>query len=371
MNKNFVITIILLLFNFLASASTGIAMPDSLRLISSKTGHSPVEFYIKNIIDERTVKHPAAKFLLSPKESKSNIQAEEIYDVGYEAIRDYMLQGLVRNTAARPVIVRIRDCNVRETLNAENRISGQVNLILQFDLEKESGEIPLTQYRSTAKYSRTFNNSGASETALKKLLSNSLTFFNNWMDTEVSQNIKLAGSVKISFEDYLDQDPDTVYYQASRPLVWDDFREKVPVSRYAAAVFPSFGYDLRRELINGIIHVNLAIKVYVVKSASWVSHHTLDSYSLNHEQRHFDLVKLVAERFKAKLISEKLNPDNYEGIINYEYLEFYREMNRLQQKYDQETNHGINIVKQEEWNRWINAQLNERFIAGMDSLNSR
>ena len=67
-----------------------------------------------------------------------------------------------------------------------------------------------------------------------------------------------------------------------------------------------------------------------------------------------------------KLLSEKLNPDNYEGIINFEYLEFYREMNRLQERYDQETNHGINKAKQDEWNRWIDAQLGTHQIAGRD-----
>ena len=109
--------------------------------------------------------------------------------------------------------------------------------------------------------------------------------------------------------------------------------------------------------------MDLILKVYMIKSASWAFPIVKSSYSLNHEQRHFDLVKLISERFKAKLLSEKLSPDNYEGIINFEYLEFYREMNRLQEQYDKETNHGSNKAMQDEWNRRIDAELNAQIIS--------
>jgi hypothetical protein len=46
-------------------------------------------------------------------------------------------------------------------------------------------------------------------------------------------------------------------------------------------------------------------------------------YSLNHEQRHFDIVKLVMEHFKQQLLKEKFTVDNYDGPINVQYLDSF------------------------------------------------
>ena len=341
----------------MASAGFRQIKPEPIRLSSEKLGITPLEFYLNNITDDRPVQASVAKLFLAQPASKPLMYPVDLYGGGYEAIRNFMFHSLTRNTTLRPVNVRIKECNILETLQGGNRVSGKVTVVFQYDLEKDWGNIPLTQYRAIANYTRSVNDMTVVEPSLRKLLVNSLKFINTWMNNEAHQNVLLARRVKLSFTDYLDQDADTVYYQVSRPLIWDDFLAKVPDSRYTAAVFPSFGYDLRRDFKNGVIRVNLAVKVYMVKSASWVRHGRQDNYALNHEQRHFDLVKLIAERFKEKLITEKLSPDNYEGIINYEYIEFYREMNRLQTKYDLETSHGSNAGMQREWNRSIDNDL--------------
>lgn len=357
MKKESIFLVTFILVTLLSSAGPGIIKPGPIRLLPEKMGITPTEFYIKKVSDERPVQSAVAMLFLAETGGKPAMHAIDLYGGGYEAIRNFMFQSLPRNTAARPINVRIKECNIVETLAGENYVNGQMTLVFQFDLENEWGAVPLTGYKSAAKYTRTINNMSVVEPALRQLLANSLKFINTWMNREAPRNIKLARGVKISFTDYLEQDSDTLYYETSRPLTWADFREEPRTSKYNAEVFSSFGYDQRRELINGIIHVNLALKVYTVKSASWVAPGVHNRYSLNHEQRHFDLVKLLAERFKEKLRSEKLSPDNYEGIINYEYLEFYREMNQRQKQYDLETSHNINQGIQEQWNRSIDNDL--------------
>jgi hypothetical protein len=99
------------------------------------------------------------------------------------------------------------------------------------------------------------------------------------------------------------------------------------------------------------------MKTFMLKSSSWVKPPALNAYSLNHEQRHFDIARIITERFKSKLHPDSLSIEDYNSNIQYQFLESYREMSRLQELYDSETNHGLNVAAQERWNARIDADL--------------
>ncbi len=340
-----------------SSAAPEVIGPEPIRLIAEKNAIMPAEFYIKDVKDDRQGRPPIAQLYVTGPGGKPVSYPVDLHGGAHQAIHNFLIGSVPRNTLARPLNIRIKQCQVRETIASDNSLKGEINLVLQFDLEKEYGDVRLTQYSSTVKYTRSVDKPAVVEPMLRQLLVNSLKYINTWMDKESPRHPLLAKEVRISFTDYLESDEDTIYHHPSRPLLWDDFREKPQDRRYSAAVFSSFGYDQRREIVSGVIHVNLAVRVYVVKSASWVFPGRQDVYALNHEQKHFDLVKLISEKFKSKLLSQSLSPDSYEGIINFEYLEFYREMNRLQKKYDSETGHGTNAEMQRKWNRDIEKDL--------------
>ena len=108
-----------------------------------------------------------------------------------------------------------------------------------------------------------------------------------------------------------------------------------------------------------MVHIIITMKVFVVRDASWVKAGR-DDYGLNHEQRHFDIVKLVAERFKQKIKPGNLTVADYNSIIQNQFLESWREMTRVQEQYDSETGHGLNQLAQADWNQRIDADL-EKF----------
>jgi len=352
--KRILFSISFLIITILTSASN----PDPIRLIQGKTILIKPDFYISKVVDDRIGQPLIASLYLSKPGLKPAIYHKDLQGGGFEAIRNFILNGVANNPSARPIVIHLKECKITESLTGENRVSGSMKLEFQFKLEKEWGEVSLTQYSASVKFVRAINDLSILEPSFRKMLTNSLIYFDTWINKESPHNIQLAQGVNISFSDYLEQHPDTVYYESSRPLTWNDFHEKVPSSsRFMAAVSTYMGYDLRREIKDGIVDVNLSMKVYVPKSASWASSGIKNDYSLNHEQKHFDLVKIIAGKFRNKLSSEKLNPDNYEGIINVEYLEFYREMNKIQIRYDEETSHGMNKSKQEEWNRRIENEL--------------
>ena len=79
---------------------------------------------------------------------------------------------------------------------------------------------------------------------------------------------------------------------------------------------------------------------------------------MRHEQNHFDITKLVVERFKQQILADNdMDFDDYNSRIQFLYLEAYRDMNRWQTQYDRETGHGINHGEQARWDEKVATDL--------------
>jgi hypothetical protein len=319
----------------------------------------PKEFYVAAVTDERDDRSAVAWLLPTTEATPITPQYKVDFKYGAQAaIKQFVNYAIPPDKALRPVIVRIKKLKLAESLLAGGRVEGKMEVALSFDLKRAYDNVHLVDYRTSSTYNRTIGQQYDVETLLRHTLEAGLIYFNTWINREADNNIKLAKGVKLIFTDYTEQpEGDTIYYSAKRPLRWDDFKA-VPIGgKYEASVLPSIGYNERVEIINGIVNIHLAIKTYLPKSASWVRNGSSTDYSLNHEQRHFDIVKIIAERFKQKLMSEKLPVDNYDGYINVDYLEAFREMNMMQDQYDNETSHGTNSYAQQQWNEKIDKEL--------------
>ncbi len=323
----------------------------------------PKEFYIADVTDEREDR-TAIGYLLLPISSTS--QPVVTYPVNLKggaatAIRQFIRQSLARDQTLRPIVVRIKECLITEAPGANGRVEGRVVLTLSFDLRLDTETVQLAEYhRGGARYNRPANSRShvAVEKAFRQSMVGALRYLDTWMNEETAGNLLLAKGIKVSFTDFTQNvEKDTVYYASDRPLTWNDFREKPRLDRYAASVFPSFAYESRSEVVDGILHIHLTIKVYIIPDYSWVKDHAKDAYSLNHEQRHFDIAKLVAEQFKQKIRTDSLMVEDFDSVIQWQYIDSYREMNHLQKQYDQETGHGTNQAAQQRWNRRIDEAL--------------
>jgi hypothetical protein len=334
--------------------------PATIALQSQPLPFTPREFYIAGVLDARDDRKTLG-YLLVPIPNRAAPPAVRPIDLeggALPAIREYIRKSLPRNIKLRPVLVRLQECRVTESAGTGGTVNGEIAVVMSFHLKRRVDTLDLVTYQGGIRYARSANQTATVEQALRQSLVGALQYFNNWMDREAGQNEKLARSVKVSFSDYTRNDKaDTVFYAADRPLVWDDFRDTPRPGPYAATVFPSFAQDGHTQVVNGVIHLNLQIKVYVLKNASWVREGSRNDYALNHEQRHFDIVRGVAERFKRKVLADTLTVEDYDGQIGYEFLESYREMNRLQEQYDDETRHGLDQAAQEQWNRRLDEEL--------------
>ncbi|WPP51201.1 hypothetical protein [Catalinimonas niigatensis] len=336
---------------------------EHIALRSEALSYTPRAFYISDIMDERE-EQTGVGYLLSPR-SRTD-QPLITYPVDLEggaarAVRQFIRQSLPRNKTLKPIVVRIKEFLISESPGANGRVNGRVMLTLMFDLQREDETVELVEFRrGGAHYDRPANSSSKVpvEKALLQSWVSALKYLDKRINEEAESNILLAQGIKVSFTDHtLNTDVDTVFYDPNRPLTWDDFRERPRLERFAASVFPTFGYESSGRVVDGILHIDVTLKVYVLPNYSWVKDHARDAYSLNHEQRHFDITKLIAERFKQKVQPDSLTVEDYNSIIQWQYIDSYREMNHLQEQYDDETGHGTNRAAQERWNRYIDDQL--------------
>lgn len=315
------------------------------------------EFYVAGIVDNRPDR-TAVAWLVPPGPGVAKYTVD-LKGGALASIKQFVNAALPPDKTLRPVIFHIEKFRLDETLLPGNHVEGKLKISLSFYLQRDGQYIHLTDYNGSAGYNRLVNQEVDIEMVLRHALEYSLTFFNSWINNEAGTNIKLARDVKIIFTDYHEEpEGDTIYYSPKRRLIWDDFKAKpLSNSRFGAEVLPSIGYNEDVSVSKSTVNVHLSLKAFVPKSACWVKTNSENAYSLNHEQRHFDIVKIIIEGFKQKLKAEKFTVDNYDGPINVAYLESFHEMNVMQDEYDTETSHGMNVVAQEEWNKKIDKEL--------------
>ncbi|TWR29358.1 hypothetical protein FPZ43_10405 [Mucilaginibacter pallidiroseus] len=291
-------------------------------------------------------------------------------DGGSFVLEKFMKASVESADKATPVIVQIKTLKVTEALLPNGRINGSLSTAIEFSLQKPDTILYLTDYKATSAYQRNAGNAKQIEPLLATTLRNSMVYLDNWINANADNNIKLAKAVKSTFKYHSEQpEGDTIYYDANRPLKWQDFQAPQPrYSKFGAEIFASLGYAEQTKLSKGIIEVEIDLKVYMPKSASWVLERS--SYGLNHEQRHYDIVRLVAEHFRKKIEETALPVDNYDGPINVAYFDALYELDKLQKQYDAETEHGINRYQQEIWNKKISDELYKLGIKQSQELSS-
>ncbi|MCE6992192.1 hypothetical protein [Dyadobacter sp. CY323] len=258
-----------------------------------------------------------------------------------------------------PLYVTIKEFSINEKRVAPNKVTGDMKLTLKFRWYRNMQPVELTTFQTSATFSRpeqTFDY----EKLVKQLLDQSMTHFHKWMTSNAGKNPALAKGILLVFKELnAASDDDTVFYSPKRPLVWDDFKGRSgrPGSRNAAAVFTSFSYEGNSYPKDDKLIVEIGLKVFMVKSMSWGRPESRNASTLRHEQIHFDITRLVVEKFKDQLRKADLTVEDYDSEIQYQFLEAFRQMNYDQEAYDGETGHGLDAGAQAAWDKKVAAQI--------------
>jgi hypothetical protein len=327
-------------------------------LHDEKLNFTPTEFYIGDVTDNRPDQGEVASLIYKDEAHAYVSRAADLKGGVSTAIQLFIGHNLNRNTSLRPVIMSIKEFKLTESITSPGRISGHLVVSISFGLQRNYGVITtLIGYSGGMHYTRSETQTDMPESIIRHGIENALSYFNTWINKYADSDIRLAKTVKVQFTDYTEKpEGDTIYYSTKRPLTWADFKDKPRGGEFEAEVFAGIGYAEHTSVEKGNVNLTIDVKVYVPKSASWVRGWG-DNYSLNHEQRHFDIAKIVAEHFKQKIGAMKLPVESYDGYINEQYLETLREETRMQKQYDHDTHHGSDHQAQEAWNEKIDQEL--------------
>ena len=145
----------------------------------------------------------------------------------------------------------------------------------------------------------------------------------------------------------------------NRTLLWGDFLGHAAKSinpNVAAATQPAIYavVDSVAEHPNNRITIKFRIKC-AFQSASWVRESLGDhsDYILNHEQDHYDIALIFANKLQADLCSRDYSMDNYFKEIESIYIPLMQKYDKTEDDYDKESDHSLIKENQALWDMRI------------------
>lgn len=152
-----------------------------------------------------------------------------------------------------------------------------------------------------------------------------------------------------------------IEWTAGRKLTWEDFKgaPKAIYNHNAAAVtYCGFGFQA------GGATMFSKIKIFTVNTfstkLSWVrADQQYRPDLLVHEQGHFDLCEVYTRQLRKKMEEKKLTAFNLNTEAKVIFKAVYASYLQRQELYEQETEHGLDSLKQQDWNSTIAAELTD------------
>ncbi|MCR9016607.1 DUF922 domain-containing protein [Aquiflexum gelatinilyticum] len=259
----------------------------------------------------------------------------------------------------RTIQLKVLEFTINEKLQSSKVASGELKVKFGYFLKTSFEPVHLVDYEAGITYQRSIHRTDLVNQILSRGISNSIVFINDWINEHATHNRKLAKTVRLEIVEKMNRsDRDTVFYHPGRRLTWSDFRESPNRnSGYNATIFTSLAMEGSPFMEDGVLVLPVEVKVYMLPESSWVKTQGKNDYSLNHEQKHFDITRVVGNRLVNKLKNLEVTPENYEAEVNEAFFDSYREMNKLQEIYDARTRHGLDKEVQSRWNDIIGQAL--------------
>ena len=138
---------------------------------------------------------------------------------------------------------------------------------------------------------------------------------------------------------------DRFSWQENRKLTWADFKGKPDKLNPATALTYS-DIKIGASFMDGKVAVT--VQNFFDPKLSWSKNKTSLTL-LAHEQAHFDITEIYTRKIQIKLNAIASEETIKNGTLNKASTILLKEWKLFQQKYDDETNHGIIADKQKEW----------------------
>jgi hypothetical protein len=156
--------------------------------------------------------------------------------------------------------------------------------------------------------------------------------------------------------------PDSILWSNLRLLTWNDFQARPdPVSPASAITAYVISYEAQ---CGAGFSPTFKVVTAFLPDRSWVkpdvlSRPTQSALALRHEQTHFDLSEVHVRRAR-RAFSQQADPCRGSQTEFDAFMQsFIREDAETQRRYDRETGHGTDEVRQADWDALVRKQLAE------------
>lgn len=139
-----------------------------------------------------------------------------------------------------------------------------------------------------------------------------------------------------------------------KKLKWKDFKGSVDTSVHNDAI--TFTTLEEKYSVNPQKQIHFTIAAWFFPR-SWVKPGKESYRLLEHEQLHFTLVELYARKIRKYLSGRFFYNSTYKEELSFLFKRFWQELRNDQKRYDEETNHSGNKIKQEDWLNSVNREM--------------
>ncbi|QMU28499.1 DUF922 domain-containing protein [Adhaeribacter radiodurans] len=150
----------------------------------------------------------------------------------------------------------------------------------------------------------------------------------------------------------------SIDWSSNRRLTWDDFQKEVDVNDPLHAL-ASTNIGVQATCKNN--QMVFDVKCQFAINESWSKNKNSEEL-LQHEQLHFDLTEVYARLLRQKLSQQKSlctgDKTRFKAVVN----KVFADWQKAQQRYDTESKHGLDDIKQAYWTKTVASQL-ESLIA--------
>jgi len=149
-----------------------------------------------------------------------------------------------------------------------------------------------------------------------------------------------------------------IHWNKDRALTWKDFKGRAKGS----SPFHATTYGILKPGFEPITNTEykFTLEVLFDSKKSWVKKGKETDELLIHEQHHFNMFEIYARIFVKRLEeSNALSGKKFSDNMNKTFQKIFKELIKLQDKYDKETDHSKNEEKQKEWNIKLENMLKE------------
>ncbi len=150
-----------------------------------------------------------------------------------------------------------------------------------------------------------------------------------------------------------------IYYHPGVKLIWSDFQGTPrETERIAAETSSGIGYKYKFKRLEDQVSFDFEVYAPFRKDRSWVKNDEKKTpYTLNHEQRHFDISFINTLLFMQTLRNSKFPAKGFKKLIDDKYNAASVALSNMQHEYDAQTRNGLDENRQAEWNRKIDLQI--------------